>query len=246
MHLREHNPHKDASERAARLRRRAFCAGLFAAAAALAACERGEPSSREVAGVAEVNALFAGIPQHGPELGDPAAPATLTVFSDLQCPHCRDFELHVLPVLIERDVRPGRLRIVYRNLPILGDASDRAARVAVAAGQQDRMWQFVDLFFHNQGAEGSGYVTDAFLRRLATAVPGLDVERALAERDAPAVEAEIAASRDLARARRVAGVPTMLLGRSGEEPRDLPFRRASDPDAFVGPIEDLLDHKAQD
>ena len=48
----------------------------------------------------------------------------------------------------------------------------RAGRVAAAAAQQDRLWNFVDLLYLNQGEENTGYVTAGYLHRLLAAVPG--------------------------------------------------------------------------
>jgi hypothetical protein len=218
--------------------------GALAGAGVIASCERAsevEPPG-EMAGVPQVSTLFNGIPEQGPALGDPAAPVTLTEVADLQCPHCRDFARISLPVLIERYVRAGRLRVVLHNLPILGEDSERAARMAVAAGLQDRMWPFVDLFFWNQGAEGTGYVTDAFLHRIAAAVPGLDADRAMHDRGGPLVTAHLQVVAQHAHAARISSTPTFLVGRTGERPYELGAARAADPQTFVGPIEELLEN----
>jgi protein-disulfide isomerase len=212
--------------------------GCLVGGVIVASCEQGR--EQDVAGVARVATLLAGIPQHGASLGDPAAPVTLHEFSDLQCPHCRDFALETLPVLVERYVRPGKLQLVFHNLPILGPDSERAARAAAAAAKQDRMWQLVDVFFWNQGAEGSGYVTDELLYRLANAVPGLDARRAMLERDGPEAKAVLDESERLAEAHHVRATPTFLLGRTGETPHELEDARAARPDTFTRPIDELL------
>jgi protein-disulfide isomerase len=113
--------------------------------------------------------LFEGIPQKGAVLGDPKAPATLIEFVDLQCPFCAQYTRDVLPTIVDRYVRPGRLRLELRPLTFIGDDSARAAAATDAAARQDRAWQFVDLVYHNQGQENSGYITDAFIRRVAGA-----------------------------------------------------------------------------
>ena len=183
--------------------------------------------------------LYEGIPQQGPTLGSASAPITLTDYSDLQCPYCRNFAVRVLPTLVTRFVRTGHLRIVFSNLPILGPDSQRAARFALAAGLQDRMWPFVDLFMNNQQREGSGYVTDAFLRGLAGQVPGLDVERAFSAMDSADVEVRLAEVKQQARARNVHGTPTFFLGRTGETP-SLLEAGSSNTDAFVEAIARML------
>ena len=90
-----------------------------------------------------------------------------------------------------------------------------AGRVAAAAAQQDRLWNFVDLLYLNQGEENTGYVTAGYLRRLTTAVPGLDVARALAASQTPAADAALARASQLAQADGVDATPSFLIGRAG-------------------------------
>jgi protein-disulfide isomerase len=126
-------------------------------------------SGDAVQGVSDARAMLRSIPQHGTSLGDPKATLVLTEFADLQCPFCRDYTLNVLPQIIQRYVRTGKLRLELRLRSFLGPDSDRGARAAAAAATRNRMWNFVDLFYRNQGEENSGFVTDAFLSRLARA-----------------------------------------------------------------------------
>jgi protein-disulfide isomerase len=185
-------------------------------------------------GVTEARARFAGIPQDGAALGRPGAPVTLVEFLDLQCPFCAQWDLQVLPAVLER-VRRGELRIVMRPLAFLGPDSVKAVALAGAASLQDRLWQFVDIFFHNQREENSGYVTEAFLRRLAAAVPGLDAARALVQRDSPAAQrlTEIAAQE--AKRARLESTPSFLAGPTGGRLRTLEV--SYDPDEFLAALD---------
>lgn len=185
-------------------------------------------------GVTEARARFAGIPQGGAALGRPGAPVTLVEFLDLQCPFCAQWDLQVLPAVLER-VRRGELRIVMRPLAFLGPDSVKAVALAGAASLQDRLWQFVDIFFHNQREENSGYVTEAFLRRLAAAVPGVDAARALVQRDSPAAQrlTEIAAQE--AKRVRLESTPGFLAGPTGGRLRTLEV--SYDPDEFLAALD---------
>lgn len=136
----------------------------------------GGGDAASVDGTAEVRALLSGIPQNGAVLGDPSVKQKIVEFGDLQCPVCKEFSTSVVKELIEGPVSDGTAQIEFRNWTILGPQSRLAAKAALAASLQDRYWQFVELFYRNQGTENSGYVTDDFLRSIAegAGVPNLD------------------------------------------------------------------------
>ena len=166
----------------------------------------------------EVDALLADIPQSANTLGEPAAPVSLEYFGDLECPFCRDFSLGVLPAIIQRWVRAGKLRIKYRALQTATRESDVfvAQQVAaLAAGKQDKAWHFVETFYAEQGEEGSGYVTDTYLEGIASQIPHLDVRRWAAERQDPELAKEIATDAEAAANAGLTGTPSFLLGASG-------------------------------
>ena len=117
----------------------------------------------------EVNRLLAGIPQDGMVLGDPKAPVQLIEFGDLQCPVCAGYAKEILPPIIENQVKNGEAKIDFRNLVIIGAESIPAGAAALAAGEQGRGWTYLELFYRNQGAERSGYVTDEFMEAIAKA-----------------------------------------------------------------------------
>ena len=107
---------------------------------------------------AAVEAELDGIPQSGNTLGGASAPVTMDYYGDLECPVCRDFTLGTLAKVIADQVRPGTLRIRYRSLETATRnqstfTTQQAA--ALAAGRQQRLWQFVELFYRDQGEEGT-------------------------------------------------------------------------------------------
>jgi protein-disulfide isomerase len=215
------------SARAARKRR----LGLLAGAAGLAVvvvvllivlgggsgdkAEQGLGAGEKVAGVAATKSLIAGIPQKGTVLGNPDAPVTMTEFVDLQCPFCREYTLNALPGIIDRYVKPGKLKIDLRVLTFIGPDSQTAGALAEAAARQNHIWEFTDLFYRNQGQENSGYANTAFLRRLARATPGLDASKALAERDSDPVAAALKRADTAAQNAGVTSTPGFLAARGG-------------------------------
>lgn len=117
--------------------------------------------------VAEVENLLAGIPQHGLTLGDPKAPVELIEYGDLQCPICKEYSEQFLPGIIEGAVKQGQAKITFRNFVIISEESLPAGTAALAAGSQGRGWNYLELFYRNQGEERSGYVTDEFMTSIA-------------------------------------------------------------------------------
>lgn len=148
-------------ERRTRLTDFAIAASLAAltVAALIAVSQAGLSSPRQPTPATTLKSdlaeRFSGIPQHGDTLGRPDAPLTLVEFADLQCPFCAQYALDVLPTIIDRYVRTGYVRLVFRPLRFLGPDSRTAAAAVGSAASQNRMWEFVDAFYHRQGAENS-------------------------------------------------------------------------------------------
>jgi protein-disulfide isomerase len=178
----------------------------------------GKPRLRageSVPGQIESNALFAGIPQNGITLGNPRAPVTLVEFADLQCPFCREYTEQSLSTLVTSYVRPGKVKMIFRTMYILGTDSQRAAQMAGAAALQNRLWPFIDIFYANQGDEKTGYVTDDFLRKIGSGVRGLDVARAMNDRGLPSVQTMINDAQTQFQTAGFQGTPSFLLGPTG-------------------------------
>jgi protein-disulfide isomerase len=120
-------------------------------------------------GAAAVEAELGGIPQQGLVLGDPAAKVELIEYGDLQCPACKSYAEEILPPVIENQVENGQAKLVFRNFTILGAQSETAGAAALAAGAQGRGWNYVELFYRNQGVENTDYADDEFLTAIARA-----------------------------------------------------------------------------
>ena len=183
--------------------------------------------------------VFEGIPQAGLALGSPDAPAVLTEFADLQCPFCATYARDVLPAVVDRYVRSGRLRLELHVLSFLGDDSVRAGAMAAAAADQNLLWSFTDGFYRSQGTENSGYATDAFLRGIGEATPGLDVDRALADRSRPPVLRMLAEADDAAGAADVDHTPAFYL-RRGDGPAEALEPAALTAEAFTAALDEAL------
>jgi protein-disulfide isomerase len=171
--------------------------------------------------------LFAGIPEHGGVLGDPKAPLTVTEYLDLQCPICREASTTTVPALVKQYVRSGKVKLQARPLQFIGPGSVRAAKVAAGAERQGRLWPFLEAFYARQGQENSGYVTDSFLRDVASA-SGVDGNAALAQADSAFASGRLnRANADAARLG-IQATPTLTV-RRGNGPEQVLDANALDP-----------------
>jgi protein-disulfide isomerase len=190
-----------------------------------------------------VSALVGGIPQSGIVLGDPKAPVTLQYFADLECPVCRDFTLGALEQIVPKWVRTGKVKIEYRNLQTATREPEtfRSQQVAaLAAGKQNKLWEFAEIFYRQQGEEGSGYVTEQFLQNIAQQVPALNLAAWSAARSDNALANQLVSDSQLAHARGFTGTPSFLIGKTGGAAQKLEYSSLSDAGSFNTAIEKLL------
>jgi protein-disulfide isomerase len=173
------------------------------------------PPGVALPGAGDVQRLLKGIPQSGNVLGSPTAPVTMVEYVDLQCPYCQQFETQAMPTVIERYVRSGKLKVEARVLAFIGPDSVRGQSAAIAAGDQDKQFNFIQLLYANQAGENGGWLSDDMVRSAAASIPGLDVDKLLAASDSDAIHAQAQTYVSQATADKVSGTPTLLVGQSG-------------------------------
>ena len=132
-----------------------------------------------------------GVTEEGLTLGKPDAPVDLYEYCDLESPICRQFATAVLPQVIRDEVDTGKARVTFRNFTIMGAGSPAAAAAAVAAGEQDVGWSFVEAFYRRRETRDAGPATDAFLEATAAAAGVRDLARWNAARTGGAAQAKV-------------------------------------------------------
>ena len=198
------------------------------------------PESNKV--VTEVTSLVGGIPQDGNTLGSPKARVTMVYFGDLECPICKDFTLGALPTLIQKYVRTGKLKIEYRNLETATREPEtfKTQQVAaLAAGKQQKAWYYIELFYHQQGEENTGYVNEKFLQALAQQVPGLNLAGWTSARNEPALATAITTDAQAANSAGFTGTPSFQIGKTGGQLQKLEYSSLTDPSGFESAIQKL-------
>jgi protein-disulfide isomerase len=134
--------------------------------------------------------------------GNPEGDVTIVEFFDYRCPYCKQVEPS-LEALLKQD---PKLRIVYKEFPILGPASVYAARVALAAQKQGKY-----AGFHAAMMATKGEIDEAVILRVAR-LAGLDTERVRKDIAAPEIDAILRHNFDLAQALAISGTPGFIIG----------------------------------
>jgi protein-disulfide isomerase len=168
------------------------------------------------AAAATVSKLLAGIPQQGNTLGSPSAKVTVTEYGDLVCPVCKEFALGSENQLISTDVRSGKVKLVYKALETASQTANNSMFVptqmaALAAGNQKLGWNYIELFYHEQGDETTSYVTTAYLQGLAGQIPGLKYSQWNSDRTAPTLSSQVTADEAAAQAAGFDSTPTIVV-----------------------------------
>jgi protein-disulfide isomerase len=185
---------------------------------------------------ADVQQLLAGIPQHGNVLGKPSAPVNMVEYIDLQCPYCQQFETTVMPSLISRYVRKGKLKVENRTVAFIGPDSVRGRAAALAAGDQNKQFNFMQLLYDNQGVENTGWLNDDMVKAAASSIPGLSVDRLLSDRNSSAIGDRASALDSEATAAGINKTPTVLVGKTGATPKAVALRSPTDEASVVAAI----------
>ncbi len=166
--------------------------------------EQRERSAREQAAstamVSRKNDLF----NHPmtPTTGDAKADITIVEFFDYQCGYCK----RAMQTVLEIQKEDPRLRIAWKELPILGPASEFAARAAMAAKRQDKY-----LDFHVAVMSNRGQLTPDSVLQIAGKA-GLDLDRLKRDMADPAIEKYLQETLQLAQELGINGTPGFIIG----------------------------------
>lgn len=165
--------------------------------------ERAEAEARQLAALDDLKQALTANPA-SPVSGNPDGDITIVEFFDYQCGYCKRI-MPDLVALLEDD--PG-VRIVWKEWPILGPASEAAARAALAVHRlaPDRY-----LAFHREIMGERGRLTENKILRTLSEL-GLDLDEARAEMTSEAVGAYLAETADMARMLGLTGTPWLLVG----------------------------------
>ena len=113
--------------------------------------------------------------------------------------------------IIEKQVKNGEVKIVYRDFIIISEESIPAGEAALAAGEQGKGWSFIELFYRNQGEERSGYVTDEFIEGIAEGAGVPDMKKFNEERKSGKFKKKVEATTEQASKFGFTGTPSFAV-----------------------------------
>lgn len=137
--------------------------------------------------------------------GNPEGDVTVVEFLDYRCGYCRRAHDEVAE-LLESD---GNIRIIVKELPILGEASLLSSQFAIAVKQIEGDAAYKTA--HDALITFTGDVSERALRRLSDSL-GFDSDAVIARMESDEVAQEIAQTRELAQRLQINGTPTFVMG----------------------------------
>lgn len=137
-----------------------------------------------------------------PIAGNPDGDVVVVEFFDYRCPYCKS----MAAVLLDVAKKDGKVKVMFKELPILGPESVFAARAALAAQRQGKY-----LEYHQALMRARERLTDDITLRIAQTV-GLDVERLKKDMSAPEIKRHLEANLELAEALNIRGTPAIIIG----------------------------------
>lgn len=139
---------------------------------------------------------------NAPVAGNKDGDITVTEFFDYNCGFCK----RSYPDVVKLIGDDKKLRIVFKEFPILSKGSEEASRVALAARNQGKYWEV-----HSALLELKGQANEAAALKIAEKA-GLDMAKLKADMNAPEIKAELAAVKELATKMGINGTPHFLIG----------------------------------
>jgi len=135
-------------------------------------------------------------------IGNPEGDVTIVEFFDYRCGFCK----RVMPAMLDEVAKDGNVRLVFKEFPVLGEDSDRAARAGVAAARQGRYYDMHLALMQTRGGLGMSKIL------MMASQLGLDTDQLKADMDSPETDRLLQENRELARVLQIRGTPGFVIG----------------------------------
>ena len=165
-------------------------------------------------------------------LGDVDAEIVIVQYADYRCGYCAQWYVTVFDALTPY-IESGRVRFEFRDHPVLGEASVRAALAARAAGDQGLFWEYADALYTDTARGADATYDDAYFVDLAKLVGVDDIDQFTADLSDEDALSEIMTLRERALSIGITGTPSFIVD-------DTLVPGAIDRDRFVALVESKL------
>lgn len=145
-------------------------------------------------------------------IGSPQAPITLEIFSDYQCPACRDMYLNTTRQLIDNYVNTGKVYLIHRDFPLdMHSHSHEAARWLNAVAATTTSFEAAEIALYSKQDQWGA--TGNIEQTLAGALPPADMNKVRATELAQRAQLDAAVQSDvsLGKSRNITGTPTVFV-----------------------------------
>jgi protein-disulfide isomerase len=105
-----------------------------------------------------------------PILGSKDATITMVEFGDYQCFYCNQFYHATEPDIVKNYVNTGKVKLVFKDLTIIGQDSINAAHATHCAQEKGKFWEYHDMLYNNWAGENTGWASSKNLLAFATKV----------------------------------------------------------------------------
>lgn len=169
--------------------------------AAIQEAEERDRREAQRAGIAAQRAALFETPGD-PVRGNPRGDVTIVEFFDVRCPYCKRLHAEMAEVLR----RDRNLRVIMKDMPILGPQSVVASRALLAAHRQGRYVALHDALMRLRGEPSEAAIREEAQRA------GLDVPRLFRDMEDAAIQSRLDANVALARSLQIEGTPALVIG----------------------------------
>lgn len=173
-----------------------------------------------------------------PYIGEKNAATTIAIYYDYQCPFCKQFEQNVTPQIIDKYVKTGKTKILFKDFQFLGEDSKTAALYGRAVWEQspEHFYDWYKAMFDAQDEEGDkGFGNLASIEKLTATISGIDTAKVLVlmEKNKVAYQAAIDKDRAEGSSLGINGTPSIVVGKK--------LLSGMSPSAFFAGISSELD-----
>ena len=152
-----------------------------------------------------------------PFVGSANAPVVIAYWSDYQCPFCKKFDQEALPQIMEKYVKTGKAKIVFKDFQFLGPDSDTGALYSRAVWElyPEKYGEWHEAMFVAQDEEHGGFGDEKSVQDLTKTIPGIDGAKVIAavQANKSAYQALIAADRSEAQTLGISATPSFIIGK---------------------------------